>query len=194
MFINVASERSSLSRWQFASYAAPAMPLAMNGLIIAVYLPAVYADPEGFGLSLGLVALVVMASRIFDGLTDPVIGFWSDRLRTKIGRRKPFLLIGMPIYMVGLWFLWIPPFEFSEVTLLGMEFNNGYPWMLFTLIVFYIGATVKDVPYSAWGAELSTKYNERTLVMSWREAFSVGGALIGALTPAIIFFWGYNKP
>ncbi len=194
MSISVASERSSLSRWQFASYAAPAMPLAMNGLIIAVYLPAVYADSEGFGLALGFVGFLVMASRVFDGLTDPVIGFWSDRLRTKIGRRKPFLLIGMPIFMVGLWFLWIPPFEFSEVTFLGMEFNSGYPWMLFTLIIFYIGATIKDVPYSAWGAELSTKYNERTLVMSWREAFSVGGLLVGALTPAIIFFWGYDKP
>ncbi len=89
MYISVASEWSSLSRWQFASYAAPAMPLAMTGLIVAVYLPAVYADSEGFGLALGFVGLLVMASRIFDGLTDPLIGFWSDRLRTKIGRRKP---------------------------------------------------------------------------------------------------------
>ncbi len=188
------SERPSLTRYQFASYAAPAMPLAMNGLIIAVYLPAVYADAEGFGLALGFVGFLVMASRLFDGFTDPFIGFWSDRLRTKWGRRKPFLIIGTPIYMVGLWFLWIPPFEFSEVTFLGIEFNNGYPWLLGTLIFLYVGSTIKDVPYSAWGAELSTRYNERTLIMSWREAFSVGGSLVGALTPAIIFFWGYDKP
>lgn len=187
-------KQTGLTRWQLASYAAPAMPLAMNGLIIAVYLPAVYADAEGFGLALGFVGFLVMASRIFDGITDPIIGFWSDRLRSRWGRRKPFLVIGTPIYILGVWLLWVPPFEFSEVSFLGMQFNNGYPWLLMTLILFYIGATVKDVPYSAWGAELSTNYNERTLVMSWREVFSVGGSLIGALTPAIIFFWGYDKP
>ncbi|HIG44984.1 MAG TPA: hypothetical protein EYQ20_00640, partial [candidate division Zixibacteria bacterium] len=69
MSIGVTSERKSLSKWQYASYGAPAMPLAMNGLIIAVYLPAVYADPEGFGLSLAFVGIIVMLSRIFDGLT-----------------------------------------------------------------------------------------------------------------------------
>ena len=171
-----------------------AMPLAMNGLIIAVYLPAVYADAEGFGLALGFVGFLVMASRIFDGFTDPLIGFWSDRIRTRWGRRKPFLVAGTPLYILGAWLLWIPPFEFSEVEFLGMRFNNGYPWLLMSLILFYIGATIKDVPYSAWGAELSTRYNERTLIMSWREAFLVGGQLIGAVTPAVIFFWGYDKP
>ena len=80
------------------------------------------------------------------------------------------------------------------MTFLGYEFNNGYPWLLFALILFYAGSTIKDVPYSAWGAELSTQYNERTLIMSWREGFSVAGSLIGALTPAIIVFFGYTKP
>ena len=46
-------EEARLSKWQLASYGAPAMPLAMNGLILATYFPAVYADAEGFGLALG---------------------------------------------------------------------------------------------------------------------------------------------
>ena len=58
----------------------------------------------------------------------------------------------------------------------------------------YVGATIKDVPYSAWGAELAQGYNERTLEMSWKEAFTVTGSLIGAMTPAVIVFWGYTKP
>ena len=44
------------------------------------------------------------------------------------------------------------------------------------------------------GAELAKGYNERTLVMSWREAFSVSGSLLGAFCPAVIIFWGYTKP
>ncbi|MGE0625521.1 MAG: MFS transporter [Pseudomonadales bacterium] len=184
----------TLSAWQLGSYGAPAMPLAMVSLPMAVYLPAVYADSEGFGLGLAFVGLVMVLSRIFDGITDPLIGFISDRIRTPWGRRKPFVVIGTPIYIAGICLLFIPPIEFGEVTVLGMTFNSGYPWMLAALVITYVGATIKDVPYSAWGAELSSNYNERTLVTSWREGFSVTGSLIGAFTPSIIFFFGYDKP
>ena len=186
--------RKPLSAWVLASYGAPAMPLMMVTLPMAVYLPAVYADSEGFGLGLAFVGMVMVLSRVFDGVTDPIIGFLSDRTRTRWGRRKPFVLLGTPIYILGIYMLFIPPIEFTDVTVLGVTFNSGYPWMLGTLVVTYVGATIKDVPYSAWGAELSTNYNERTLVTSWREGFSVTGSLIGAFTPAIIFFFGYDKP
>ncbi|NBC23808.1 MAG: MFS transporter [Gammaproteobacteria bacterium] len=183
-----------LSSWVLASYGAPAMPLAMVTLPMAVYLPAVYADSEGFGLGLAFVGLMMVLSRVFDGITDPLIGFLSDRTRSRWGRRKPFVLLGTPIYIFGICMLFIPPIEFTNVTLLGFTFNSGYPWMLATLVITYVGATIKDVPYSAWGAELSKNYNERTLITSWREGFSVSGSLIGAFTPAIIFFFGYDKP
>jgi Na+/melibiose symporter-like transporter len=166
----------------------------MVGLPMAVYLPAVYADSEGFGLSLAFVGLVLVFARLFDGITDPIVGFISDRIRTPWGRRKPFVLLGMPIYIFGICMLFIPPVTFSEINVMGLSFNSGYPWMLVMLVIVYIGATIKDVPYSAWGAELSPDYNERTLVTSWRESFSVTGALIGAFTPAIIFFFGYTRP
>ena len=124
------SERKSLSLYQLASYGAPAMPLSMMGLPLAVYLTPVYADSAGFGLSLGFVGLVLALSRVFDGITDPLIGFYSDRIRTRWGRRKPFILIGMPIFMLGVWLLWIPPIEFEEITFLGMTMNSGYPYLL----------------------------------------------------------------
>lgn len=184
----------SLNNWILASYGAPALPLSMVGLPMAVYLPAVYADAEGFGLGLAFVGLVLVIARIFDGITDPIVGFISDRIRTPWGRRKPFILLGTPIYIFGICMLFIPPVTFSEITVLGLTFNSGYAWMLLMLVVTYVGSTIKDVPYSAWGAELSPDYHERTLVTSWREGFSVTGSLIGAFTPAIIFFFGYTKP
>ena len=183
-----------LSKRVLASYGAPAMPLSMTALPLAVYLPAVYADAEGFGLSLGFVSLMLVVTRAFDGITDPIIGFLSDRTRSRWGRRKPFFLLGTPIFLLGLWLLWIPPFDFGPVALFGIEFNSGYPYLFGALVLLYVGATIKDVPYSAWGGELSQGYNERTLITSWREGFTVAGSLIGAFTPAIIFFFGYTKP
>lgn len=66
-------ERSSskLSKRVLASYGAPALPLALVGLPMAVYLPAVYADADGFGLTLGMVGLILTLSRLTDVVTDP---------------------------------------------------------------------------------------------------------------------------
>src|SRR5210317_426006 len=107
------SETKSLNTYQLASYGAPSLPLSMVSLPLAVYLTPVYADSDGFALSLGFVGLMLALSRVFDGLTDPLIGFYSDRIRTRWGRRKPFILIGTPIFLAGIWLLWIPPIEFS---------------------------------------------------------------------------------
>ncbi len=188
------SEYKPLNKYQLASYGAPAMPLSMMGLPLAVFLTPVYADSQGFGLSLAFVGLVLALSRVFDGLTDPLIGFYSDRIRSRWGRRKPFLLIGLPIYMAGVWLLWVPPIEFTEISLLGFTMSSGYPYLLAVLLVMYVGATIKDVPYSAWGAELAQGYSDRTLIMSWKEAFSVSGLLVAAMVPVVIVFWGYTKP
>lgn len=186
--------RKPLTKYVLASYAAPATPLALVGLPMAVYLPAVYADSDGFGLTLGLVGLIITLSRFTDVITDPIIGFISDKLRTRWGRRKPFILVGTPIYALGIWLLFVPPFEFSQVSLFGWQFNIGYPYLFLMVALVYLGSTIKDLPYLAWGAELSGNYNERTLITSWREGFGVTGALISAFTPAVILFLGYTKP
>ncbi len=187
-------KRRPLNKFIYMSYAAPAAPLALAGLPMAVYLPVIYGDSDGFGLSLVVIGFLLAASRISDVITDPLIGYLSDRWRTRWGRRKPWVLAGTPIFGLGLWFLFMPPFEFSDVTFFGATFSNGYIWLFAMLTVFYLGATIKDLPFTAWGAELSSNYNERTLVMSWKEVFNVGGALISAFIPAIILFFGYDKP
>ena len=189
-----AGNRQPLTTFTYMSYGAPAAPLSLAGIPLAVYLPAVYADSGGFGLSLTAIGTVLMLSRISDVFTDPLIGRYSDKWRTRWGRRKPWVLVGTPIFGIGLWFLFHPPFEFSDMTLFGATFSDGYMWLFLTLTVFLLGATIKDLPYSAWGAELATDYNERTRIMGWKEVFNVGGSLLAAFTPLIILFFGYTKP
>ena len=188
------SGRRPLTNFIYMSYAAPAAPLALAGLPLAVYLPVIYADSDGFGLSLAVVGTVLMLSRLTDVVTDPWIGFLSDKWRLRWGRRKPWVLVGTPIFGFGMWYLFMPPFEFSDVTFFGATFSNGYLWLFLTLSIFFLGSTIKDLPYTAWGAELSKNYHERTLIMSWKEVFNVGGALVSAFIPSIILFFGYDKP
>ena len=63
----------------------------------------------------------------FRWVTDPLIGFLSDRIRTPWGRRKPFVVLGTPLYIAGIYLLFIPPIEFTEITFFGMTMNSGYP-------------------------------------------------------------------
>lgn len=183
-------QAAALSNLTLVSYAAPAMPLALVGLPLAVYLPAIYADSAGFGLSLFWVGWVLTLSRLTDAFTDPLLGFISDRTRTRWGRRKPFILLGTPIYALGVWLLFVPPVEFQE----WGGFNLGYLYLFAMVSLVYLGSTIKDLPYSAWGAELSARYHERTLIVSWREGFQLVGALISSCTPLVILFFGYTKP
>ncbi len=88
----------------------------------------------------------------------------------------------------------MPPFEFSDVTMFGATFSNGYLWLVATLTLFFIGSTIKDLPFSAWGAELSSNYNERSLIMSWKEGFSVAGSLVSSFIPLAVLFYGQVKP
>lgn len=137
---------------------------------------------------------MITLSRFTDVITDPIIGFLSDRTRTRWGRRKPFMVIGMPIYALGVWMLFVPPVEFSTISLFGGSFNYGYAYLFLMVALVYLGSTIKDLPYMAWGAELSPDYHERTRITSWREVFSTGGSLAAAFTPAVILFYGYTKP
>ncbi|MEO2177687.1 MAG: MFS transporter [bacterium] len=186
--------RKPLSKWTMISYGMPATPLALAGLPIGVYLPVVYADSAGFGLSLFVVGILITLSRFTDVITDPIIGFLSDKLRTRWGRRKPFVLFGTPVYALGMYLLFIAPDGFEDITVFGNTFSSGYPWMFGSMVLLYLGSTMKDLTYSAWGAELASNYNERTLVMSWKEGFTVTGSLVSAFVPAVILFFGYTRP
>ena len=89
-----ASER--LPAWRLAVFAALAIPLAGAGLPLAVYLPPYYAQELGLGL--GAVGLIFMLSRVWDAVTDPLVGVLSDRSRSRFGRRKPWIAAGAPLF------------------------------------------------------------------------------------------------
>lgn len=160
-----------LSRPTLAAYAAPALPGAMLLLPLYVHLPVLYADTLGLGLT--LVGGLLFVARLWDVVTDPLIGAWSDRIDTRWGRRKPWLLAGLPLCMLAALMLFLPPD------------GAGGLWLLGWTMALYLGATMIQIPYLAWGAELSPDYHQRTRISGWREAAAVLGTLLAAGLPAL---------
>jgi GPH family glycoside/pentoside/hexuronide:cation symporter len=87
----------------------------------------------------------------------------SDRFETRWGRRRPWLILGTPLFLLAVWQVFVP----------GESASTSY--LLLWSAVLYLGFTMIDLPHKAWGAELSTDYDERSRVTSWREALSTAG-------------------
>ncbi len=161
----------SLSFPQMLTYGAVFMPLSVVGLPLVVWIPAAYAE---LGIPLGLVGTIFLLSRLSDAITDPLIGIASDRTKSRIGRRKPFMLAGLPLFMVSVYMVFVPPAEPSGWYLLG--------W----ISLIFLSATIMDLPYIAWGAEISLDYSERSRVAGIREQFHFVGTLTTVSVPFIV--------
>ena len=90
---------ASISNWRLAAFAAPSAAAAAAGLPIALYLPAYYAADLGLGLT--LLGSIFMLTKIWDVITDPIVGVMTDRYTTRWGRRRHWIALGTPIHNPG---------------------------------------------------------------------------------------------
>ena len=148
------------------------LPLAVIGYPLSIWIPAHYSG--GLGLSLATVGTILMLARLTDVVTDPLMGELSDRWRTRIGRRRPWLLMGAPVMMLGVYQLFMPPE------------GVGLVYFLVWLSVFFLGSTMIALPHRAWGAELSPDYHQRSRVTAAREIYVLVGLMVAAAVPMIV--------
>lgn len=158
-------------------YGAPAFALAMPTIPAFVYLPALYAE----SLGLATAGLVLLGARVVDVVSDPLIGILSDRHKTRWGRRKPWIMAGAILAGFALIQLFQPP---GDVTA---------SYLLIWAVLLYLGWTMVAVPYTAWGAELSGDYNQRSQITGVREGLTLVGILAAGSVPAITASMGWTE-
>lgn len=163
---------SSISTTRLALYAAPWFATQIVFLPLVNFVPGYYSDT--LGLPLFGVSVAMLASRFLDILIDPAIGAVSDRLRTPIGRRKPIIILGAPVLILGAWLCFVPPASVST------------PYLFVGLATLFLGFALVQIPYVSWGAELSGNYDERSRIVGWREGVGVLGTLAAIASPFIV--------
>lgn len=169
----------TIDRKTLVAYAVPAFALAMPTIPAYVYLPTFYAETLGLGLT--ATGAVLLFARMLDVITDPLVGVLSDRFPTRWGRRKPWILVGGFLAAIALVQLFQPPTAVTTAHLLVWS------------VILYLGWTMVAVPYTAWGAELSTDYHERSRITGAREAAMIVGIIGASSMPAIATALGYDQ-
>ncbi len=129
-----------------------------------------------FGLDLTAIAWVLLLARVSDAVTDPLIGYLSDRMQARFGTRKPFVLLGGLLVPLTGYFLLSPS---PGVTV-------GY--FLFWYMAFFLAWTLFYIPHMSWGSEIVTDYNERARLYSFRAAFVLLGHVTFLALPYLPIF------
>jgi GPH family glycoside/pentoside/hexuronide:cation symporter len=124
------------------------------------------------GLAAAWAGTAVMIGKIWDAVTDPVMGFVSDRTLTRWGRRRPYLLFGAIPMLLTMWFFFTSP-NIENPILLTV-------WATLALMAVNTASSVANIPYTSLTPELTDDYHERTSLNGYRFGCAVFGTLIGA--------------
>jgi len=166
--------RTRLSVVQRLGYGAPIAPVSMLMAPALSVLPALYAQHAG--LSLAAIGGVLFFTRLFDSVVDPLIGHLSDRTRSPLGARKPWIIAGAIICAVSCYF-WFRP---------GADTGIFYFALWSTLV--YLGWSMIETAHAAWLADVTSDYDERSALAGFRTgAFFIGSIAFFAVPLLPIF-------
>ncbi|MBI5353950.1 MAG: MFS transporter [Chloroflexi bacterium] len=126
-------------------------------------------------ISPGLAGIVILISKVYDSITDPFEGVLSDRTRTKLGRRRPYLIAGVPLVFLSFFTLFYPISFESETA--------RFAFVIFAYLFFSTIVSIVMLNYNALQAELTLDYNERTALTTSRIFFSTVSSILCALLP-----------
>ncbi|MUG65295.1 MFS transporter [Paenibacillus campinasensis] len=145
-----------------------------------------YFYVEKLGLGIGLATLARMIFLIWDAVNNPLMGYWSDRTRTRLGRRRPWVFGAMPVFMLTFIMVFSPPS--------GLAQGGLFAWFLIALLLFEAAATVLWVNYGALFPELFRGDRLRAKASAIQQGYQVVALLIGtALTPILFDAIGFSR-
>ncbi|MEW6201427.1 MAG: MFS transporter [bacterium] len=159
------------------AYASGQLSISLLNQVVVMWAMYRYAPPEGKGATLvpiALAGMVMTIGRIVDAVTDPLVAYISDRLKTPWGRRKPLIAVGAPFLFAFFYLLWTPP---------GETYSQTANFIYFALIMglFWAAYTVPLIPYMSLLPEIAVTSHERVNVSTWVAVFIIIGMMSGFL-------------
>ncbi len=164
------TEEERIPTREILVYSAPVLGVFFANTLISFYFLKYTTDV--LLIAPAIAGTILLAGRVWDAVTDPLIGHWSDRTRSRLGRRRPWFLASAIPLGLAVVALWSPPaaLEGRALTL----------WLLFTFLIYLTFYTTFRVPHMALGAELTRGYHDRTRVFGVMQVVENVGILLAA--------------
>jgi Na+/melibiose symporter-like transporter len=152
-------------------FAAGSLPLSAVGTAMGISVQPYYAQELGLGLI--PIAIAFFIVRIVDSFVDPALAVAMDGTRTPLGRYRPWVLIGVPVMMLAVYYLFMA------------KHGVGLIYLMIWYAVFALGTSIMGLARGAWSANLITRYDQRARFYGYLGFISVIGTLIVLGTPVV---------
>jgi GPH family glycoside/pentoside/hexuronide:cation symporter len=174
-----ADAAKNLSLPAIVAFSSATLPLAALAIAMSVYLPRHFA--AHLGISLTAVGGAFAMVRLLDVGVDLVLGIGMDRTKTRLGRYRAWMILGVPILVLSVAMLFLAPAGISMGYLIG--------WLL----VLYLGTSILGLAHTAWAANLLPTYNDRARVFAVITAVSTIGSLLVLGVPQLMTMMGRDS-
>ena len=154
------------------AYGAPIIGIGYMYLVLSLYVMKFSTDV--LLIAPAVMGLIFSVSRIWDAISDPIVGYLSDRTRNSFGRRRTWIAASLIPTAGAFVMVFSPPESFTDGELVA--------WMAIAIIGFYSATTLFYVPHLSLGAELSDNYHERSRLFGVRHAFYTFGSILSLIS------------
>lgn len=135
---------------------------------------------ETMGIPLKIASTIFMIAKLWDAITDPVMGFISDNTRSKWGRRKPYMFWGGVSIIISIFLLFMP------VTQWGMSTNGFIAYMLIMYLIWNTCSTLSQVPYCSMASDISPSFRERNNANTVKLIFTAASSGLAYVLPLLL--------
>jgi glycoside/pentoside/hexuronide:cation symporter, GPH family len=164
---------------QVFAFGTMGVPVAVLLLLYGVYLPRHYVSlgigpyKPGATQAFLLVGFAITVVRVIDVFFDPLLALIMDRTKTPIGRYRPWLVLGVPIVMLGVYKVLLPSGHVTQL------------YLILWLVVSYAGLSMVTLGVAAWSAVLARSYDDRARVYAWTTGMAVAGTMVILALPKL---------
>ncbi len=162
---------AKFSTLRLLRFSALVIPLYAAAQPVIAYVPALLS--RHYGIPLATLGLLFLLGQVVNSLLDPLVGSLSDRTQSRFGRRRPWILGGGVLFILGTAILFFPPAGVSTA------------WIGLGVMLYYCGASALSTPLMAWSGEISGDYHERTRIASLFTLLSSCALVLALVLPAI---------
>ncbi|WP_429278180.1 MFS transporter [Novosphingobium gossypii] len=161
--------------WAFGSVGSTTILYVVNVMFL-------YFMVAHLGIAPAIAGSIMMFARIYDAIADLMIGYGSDRTKSRWGRRRPWMAAGTLFGAMGMAALFLPPLASASGAVTGQ--------IVLVLVLLFTGYSTFSIPASAMATEMTTSYQGRTSLMAYRTFFIQVAGLVGASAAPAMVAWG----